>query len=200
MESNTIWQEATMLNEQQIGVREDTQPPDDELAVGALHDPAQYATLYRRYVRRVYRYFYGRVGSAGEAEDLTSQLFLEVLKSLPRYRPQGKFAPWLFTLARRRAADFHRSQAAALPLELAGELTCAEDPLEDVLRTERLTRLSELYAQLDEERQELIRLRYGAGLTYRQVGQVLGRSEGAVTMALRRTLHWFQENWEVQDE
>jgi RNA polymerase sigma-70 factor (ECF subfamily) len=198
METNTTWQEASMLKEGQIELREDAQPPDDELALGATHDPAQYAMLYRRYVRRVYRYFYGRVGSAGEAEDLTSQLFLEVLKALPRYRPQGKFAPWLFTLARRRAADFHRS-APALPLELAGELSAPGDPLEEVIQAERLSRLSELYAQLDEERQELIRLRYGAGLTYHQVGQVLGRSEGAVTMALHRTLHWFQENWEVQD-
>ena len=200
METNTYWQETSMLKEQQIGVCEDDQPPDDELAVGALHSPAQYALLYRRYVKRVYRYFYGRVGSAGEAEDLTSQLFLEVLKVLPRYRPQGKFAPWLFTLARRRAADFHRSGTVALPLELADELTSAEDPLEAVIQAERLSRLSELYGRLDEERQELIRLRYGAGLTYRQVGQVVGRSEAAVTMALHRTLRWFQENWEVQDE
>jgi RNA polymerase sigma-70 factor, ECF subfamily len=200
METNTYWQETSMLDKQQIGVREDNQPPDDELAVGALRNPAQYALLYQRYVRRVYRYFYGRVGSAAEAEDLTSQLFLEVLKALPRYHPQGKFAPWLFTLARRRAADFHRSGPTALPLELAGELSSPEDPLEAVIQTERLSRLGELYGQLDEERQELIRLRYGAGLTYRQVGQVLGRSEAAVTMALHRTLRWFQENWEVQDE
>ena len=160
METNTIWQKTTMLDEKPIELREGVQPADDDLAVGALRDPTQFATLYRRYVRRVYRYFYGRMGNAGEAEDLTSQLFLEVLKALPRYRPQGKFAPWLFTLARRRAADFHRSRPAALPLELAGEISSAEDPLEDVIQAERLARLSDLYGKLDEERQELIRLRY----------------------------------------
>lgn len=200
METNTTWQETTMLDEKPIELREGVQPADDELAVGALRDPTQFATLYRRYVRQVYRYFYGRVGNAGEAEDLTSQLFLEVLKALPHYRPQGKFAPWLFTLARRRAADFHRSQPAALPLELASELISGDNPLEAVIQGERLARLGELYGQLDEERQELVRLRYGAGLTYRQIGQVFGRSEAAVTMTLHRTLHWFQENWEVQDE
>lgn len=200
METNTIWQKTTMLDEKLIELRESEQPADDDLAVGALRDPTQFAMLYRRYVRRVYRYFYGRVGNAGEAEDLTSQLFLDVLKVLPRYRPQGKFAPWLFTLARRRVIDFHRSQTAALPLDLVDEISSADDPLEDVIQTERLARLSDLYGQLDEDRQELIRLRYGAGLTFRQVGEVVGRSEAAVTMALHRTLQWFQENWEVQDE
>jgi RNA polymerase sigma factor (sigma-70 family) len=69
-----------------------------------------------------------------------------------------------------------------------------------VLQAEQRSRLGQLFARLDEERQELIRLRYGAGLTHRQVGEVLGRSEAAVAMALHRTLHWFQQNWEAQDE
>ena len=200
METNVYWQDTSMLNEHQIEAREDDRPPDDELAVGALRDPAQYALLYRRYVRRVYRYFYGRVGCADDAEDLTSQLFLEVLKAPPRSRPQGKFAPWLFTLARRRASDFHRSQSPAFPLDWIKEMASGEDPLESTIQAERISRLSGLYRQLDEERQELIRLRFGAGLTHRQVGEVLGRTEAAVTMAMHRVLHWFHENWEVQDE
>jgi len=179
----------------------------DELAAAAVSDPAAFARLYRRYVGRVYRYFYGRTGCAADAEDLTAQLFLDVLKALPRYRPQGTFPAWLFTLARRRAADFHRRNHPALPLEWAEALAVGADPGRDpggdplraVLQAEQRTRLGELFARLDEERQELIRLRYGAGLTHRQVGEVLGRSEAAVAMALHRTLHWFQQNWEAQD-
>lgn len=192
----------------------DAQPDDDSLAIAARHDPAQYAQLYRRYVGRVYRYFYGRTGSPADAEDLTAQLFLDVLQALPRYRPQGTFAAWLFTLARRRAADYHRSRPAALPLEWAEALTGdsdvlagssaalagGSDVLGEVIRAERLRRLAELFNRLDEDRQDLIRLRYGAGLTHRQVGKILGKSEAAVAMALHRTLHWFQENWEAQDE
>ncbi len=183
-----------MQNSTRAEALEDERADDDELARSALRDPAQYAALYRRYVSRVYRYFYGRVGHAGDAEDLTAQLFLEVLQALPRYRPQGAFAAWLFTLVRRRAADFHRKPRPALPLEWAEEMIGSSDPLGEVIQAERLARLSELYARLDGDRQELIRLHYGAGLTYKQVGQVLGRSEAAITMALQRTLQWFQKN------
>ncbi len=173
---------------------------DDNLARAALCDPAQYAVLYRRYVDRVYRYFYGRSGNAGDAEDLTAQLFMDVLQALPRYRPQGTFAAWLFTLVRRRAIDFHRKQRPVLPLEWAESMATGGDPLGSVIQAEQLARLSELYTQLDEDRQELIRLHYAARLSHRQVGQVLGRSEAAVAMALHRTLQWFQKNWETQDE
>jgi RNA polymerase sigma-70 factor, ECF subfamily len=200
METNTIWQGTTMLNQQSGDPPGCGQPSDDELTRSALCDPAQYALLYRRYVGRVYRYFYGRVGNTRDAEDLTAQLFLGLLQALPHYHPQGAFAAWLFTLARRRAADFHRAQRPSLPLEWAEEITTGGDPLGAVIEAERLARLGELYAQLEEDRQELIRLRYAARLTHRQVGQVLGRSEAAVAMALHRTLQWFQQNWEAQDE
>jgi DNA-directed RNA polymerase specialized sigma24 family protein len=92
-------------------IHDSTQEVDDDALVQAIRsDPAQFAVLYRRYALPVYRYLYGRVGNAKDAEDLTSQVFLEVLESLPRYRSQGSFAAWLFTLARRRAIDLHRRQ------------------------------------------------------------------------------------------
>jgi RNA polymerase sigma-70 factor (ECF subfamily) len=201
METKTLWQGISMRNQPRVEAPESEQPPDDELARAALCDPAQFAALYRRYVERVYRYFYGRTGSPGDAEDLTAQLFLEVLQALPRYRPQGAFAAWLFTLVRRRAIDFHRKQRPALPLEWAEEFAFSgSDPLGSVIQAEQVSRLGELYARLDDDRQELIRLRYAAGLTHKQVGQVLGRSEAAVAMALHRTLQWFQKNWEACDE
>ncbi len=200
MENNTILQGTSMRNPPRVDAPTCEPPADDDLARAAVRDPAQFALLYRRYVGRVYRYFYGRTGSVGDAEDLTAQLFLEVLQALPKYRPQGSFPAWLFTLARRRAIDFRRKQRPAVPLEWAEELKSASDPLGDAIQAERLARLGALYARLDEERQELIRLTYAAGLTHRQVGQVLGHSEAAVTMALRRTLQWFQQNWEAQHE
>lgn len=177
------------------------EPSDDGLVRAALSSPAQFAVLYRRYVERVYRYFYGRTGSAQDAQDLTTQLFLDVLGSLPRYRPQGNFAAWLFTLARRRAADYHRTRRPEVPLEWVEDSLHGEhDPLGAVIHSEQRDRLAELFARLDDERQELLRLRYAAGLTHRQIGAVLGKSEAAVAMALHRTLQWFQQNWEEDHE
>jgi RNA polymerase sigma-70 factor (ECF subfamily) len=77
----------------------DPEPPaaddgaDDSLIVRAARsDPAAFAPLYRRYVTRVYRYIYSRVGNNADAEDLTAQVFLAALEGLQRYHEQGNFA------------------------------------------------------------------------------------------------------------
>ena len=150
METDTIWQRTFMSKQPMADVPESEQPADDDLARSALIDPVQFAFLYRRYVTRVYRYFYGRVGNAGDAEDLTAQLFLELVTDLPRYHPQGTFTAWLFTLVRRRAVDFHRKQRPILSLELAEVVASDVDTLGTVIQTERLARLAD-WASIETE-------------------------------------------------
>ncbi len=174
---------------------------DDTLVLAARRDPTCFAALYRRYANRVYRYLYGKVGNQAEAEDLTSQVFLEALKALPRYRPQGAIAAWLFTLARRRAIDLHRQDRGQLPVEWLEETAGAEpELLSQTIRAEDLRHLSLLYNRLSEEKQELIRLRYAAGLSYNEIGRILGSSQAAAGMAIHRTLQWFKEHWEDEYE
>jgi RNA polymerase sigma-70 factor (ECF subfamily) len=174
---------------------------EDALVQKALSDPAAFAALYRRYAAGVYRYLFGRVGNLQDAEDLTTQVFLEVLESLPRYRPEGKFAAWLFTIALHRRVDHHRRDRGHVPLDWVDDLiTLGNDGSAGLVQRESLERLASLFNQLDEDKQELIRLRYAAGLTYRQIAQVLGRSEAAIGMALHRLIHWFNDHWEDQDE
>ncbi len=174
---------------------------DDAVVLAARQDPTCFTALYRRYASRVFRYLYGKVGNQAEAEDLTSQVFLEALKALPRYRPQGAFAAWLFTLARRRAIDRHRQDRGELPVDWLEETAGAEpEPLLQAIRQEDLRRLIYLYTQLGEEKQELIRLRYAAGLSYNEIGRILGTSQAATGMALHRTLQWFKDHWEDKNE
>jgi RNA polymerase sigma-70 factor (ECF subfamily) len=194
METNTFLDGAPMHT---AAVPKIDEPDDDQLVASTRQDPAQFACLYRRYAARVYRYFYGRTGATADAEDLTAQLFLDVLSALPGYRPRGSFAAWLFTLARRRAADHFRRQRSSLPLDWAPDIPAAgPDPLGEVQQRENRVRLAQLFARLEPDKQELVRLRYAAGLSHRQIGQVLGRSEAAVAMAMHRIVQWFQQNWE----
>lgn len=175
----------------------ETAETDEALVRLAQQDRAAFTPLYRRYAARVYRYTYSRVGSTAEAEDLTSQVFADALASLPRYRARSRFAGWLFTLAYRRCADFHRKPPTdALPDQIAS--SPEGDPAEQVLRRETLYRLEELLAVLPEAERELLRLRYAAGLSHREIADVLGRSEAAVKMAHSRLLHQLKLHWEVE--
>lgn len=173
------------------------QASDAELVATARRDPKAFAALYRRYVTPVYRYLYHRVSSYQEAEDLTSQVFTAVLESLDRYREQGDFPAWLFTIARRTVIAHYRRQDPQIALEeVHPDPSQDGDPLDGLLQDERLAQLGGLLAGLNEEQRELLNLRFSAGLTYRQIAQVLGSSEGAVKMAVHRLLRQLENDWD----
>jgi RNA polymerase sigma-70 factor (ECF subfamily) len=174
---------------------------DAVLVRAAQRDPAAFAALYRRHVTPIYRYLYSRVGSAADAEDLTAQTFVAALEGLPGYHERGNFASWLFTIAHNKAADHHRQRHPHLPLDEALDSPRqGENPLTSIMREEALQRLSALIAQLEEDKQELLRLRFAGGLTYAQVAQVVGSNEGAVKMAVHRLLNRLEAEWEETDE
>ncbi|PKN92907.1 MAG: RNA polymerase subunit sigma-24 [Chloroflexi bacterium HGW-Chloroflexi-6] len=161
-------------------------------------DPDSFAALYRQYLPAVYRYLYHRVGNVAEAEDLSAQTFTEALDGLMqgRFQPGGSFPAWLFTIARRRAADFYRQRPTA-PLE---EHPDPEPGLLAVLEArEDLRRLKTLLAQLDEEKQELLRLRFSAGLGFAEIALLEGKNEAAVKMSVYRALDWLREHWDAEN-
>ncbi len=161
---------------------------DAQLIEAAQRDPASIAPLYRRYVTPIYRYLYSRVGNVQDAEDLTSQVFLEALRGLPHYHHRGNFAGWLFTITRRRASNHYRHQPVLFDLDDAFLASDEADPLSQVIHNADLEQLRGLIARLEDGDQELLRLRYAAGLTFSQMAATLGKREGAVKMAMQRLL------------
>ena len=165
------------------------------LVAAAQKSPQDFFRLYDRYARSVFRYLCSRVGSAEDAEDLTAQTFLEALEALPRYREKGCFAAWLFSIARRKAADFFRHRSY-IPLEDAETLPGSTDVPGEVARKDEVERLRGLIAKLSEEEQEWVRLHFTAGLTFRELSVVIGKSEEATKKAVYRLLDRLQSQME----
>ena len=169
---------------------------DAALVEAAHRDPAAFTALYRRYVTPVYRYLYKWVGNPAEAEDLTSQVFIDVLEGLIHYQEQGHFAAWLFTIARRKTIAAHRRRRPNLSLDEIEDMpTLTEEPFECVVKSEQRDRMAAIFARLNEDQRELLRLRFTAGLRYADIGVVLGRSEASVKMAIYRILRQMIEKW-----
>jgi RNA polymerase sigma-70 factor (ECF subfamily) len=166
------------------------------LVEAARHDPAAFSRLYHRYVSLVYRYLYKLAENQTEAEDLTSQVFTEAMEGLARYQERGNFIAWLFTIARRKVIAARRHQRPTLQLDEVDELPGpAEDPLERVIRSEQIDQMAALFARLKDDQRELLYLRFTAGLSYAEIGAVLGRSQAATKMAVYRLLHQMNKNW-----
>ncbi len=167
-----------------------------ELVASAQRNPTAFRSLYEQYARPVYRYLYSKVGNQADAEDLTSQVFLKALEDLGKFRNQGGFRAWLFTIAYSQAMDYYRKRRAELPLDELNLASHEPDPLATTLCQEQIRRMRERIAALPEEEQELIRLRFVAGLRYAEIGEVLKRSEAAVKKALYRLLARLGEQME----
>jgi RNA polymerase sigma-70 factor, ECF subfamily len=188
-----------------------TLEPGDEIAAlveKARANPAAFAAVYDRFLKPVYRYLYRRTGSRPDAEDLTAQTFLAALEALPRYREQGHFAAWLFAIARSKLGDhwranYWRAGRRQLPLDTldgVAEQAADADLFGAVVRGEQSGRLAGLLRALSENEQELIRLRYVAGLPFGEIAALLGKNEDAAKKSLYRLLARLQNQLETAHE
>lgn len=174
---------------------------EDALVLAAQRSPRAFDPLYSRYVDRVYRYLYSRLGSRQDAQDLTSQVFLAALEGLPRYRPQGHFAAWLFSIARHKAADHFRRRGSEIPLDPALEMAAADDdPATGALRAEARQALRAQIGRLTADEQELLRLRFVSELSFAEMARLLGGKEEAVKKRVYRLLARLEDQLEASHD
>jgi len=183
-----------------------TQTLDEPALVRRAQTDAQaFGALYDRYVQRVYRYCFYRTNHAPDAEDLTAQIFLAALEGLPRYRQDGHFAGWLFSIARKKVADYHRRTPHTQVSLDASKDASALPPLHadlsvDVEKSQRRERLLKLIQALAEEERDLIHLRYVAELSFAEIARTLRKNEEAVKKTLYRLLARLKQQLEADHE
>ncbi len=173
---------------------------DEQLIRAAQADPQAFDALYRRYVERIYTYLYSFTYNARDAEDMTAQTFLSAWKGLRHYREKGTFAAWLFRIARNKARDLHRQKHTHITLDDIGDLPAELDTAAGFESEENLRRVITLIGQLDPDQVGLLRLRFGAGLSYAEIGAVLGRSSEAIKMVFHRLVQKLRAEWKAFDE
>jgi RNA polymerase sigma-70 factor (ECF subfamily) len=167
--------------------------PDLPAVLASQRDRAAFEALYRRYVDRVYSYAFYQLGDHHDAEDATERTFLAALRGIRSYRDDGAtFRAWLFRIARNTIANAHRTRSR----QRLEPMTAVEqepqaldaDPAGLAVRAEDARRVRAALAQLHEDRRQVILLRFVDGLSAREAGLVLDRSEGAVRVLLHRAL------------
>ncbi|NMB67684.1 MAG: sigma-70 family RNA polymerase sigma factor [Chloroflexi bacterium] len=159
-----------------------------QIIAAARQDPRVFGELYSLYAQSVFRYLYSRIGSLADAEDATAQTFLAALEQLPKYRHDGYFASWLFSIAHHKAMDHFRKRRKETSLDEADLIPDDTNLFQQVIKTERIATLSKLIRTLPEDEQELIRLRYVADLNFAEIGHMLGHKEDTVKKSLYRLL------------
>lgn len=161
---------------------------DEALVAAAIEDRSRFAALYERYRLPVYRYLRARGADDDDAVELAAVTFERALGSLHNFRPRrGGLAAWPFRIARNAKIDERRRSVRLAPLTDAAAVQAPSTDLEGGLD------LRVLVARLPDSTRDAIALRYGAGLTAREIGTVLGKHPEAVQKLIERGLEALRE-------
>jgi RNA polymerase sigma-70 factor, ECF subfamily len=151
-----------------------------------------FLTLYRALQPRLLRFL--SVRTTDGADDVAAETWLQVVRDIGRFRGDAdEFRAWLFTVARNRAVDAARAAKARPSVAVADVTEIGVSALAPSAETQALERMStevalRLVATLSPEVAEMVALRVIAGLDPAAVGDIVGKSAGAVRVAVHRAL------------
>ena len=167
----------------------------------AQGDQEAFGVLYDRYVGRIYSYIYYRTGNQHDAEDLTARVFFRAMRHVGNYKDRGlPLSAWLYRIAHNLVANWHRdnSRRKEIPLDEIILVRHSGDLPEAVLIDhEEKENLLEVIHRLPADRQQLIILKFVEHLSNAEIGQVMGRSEGAVKSLYHRTLLSLRDDFDL---
>jgi RNA polymerase sigma-70 factor, ECF subfamily len=158
-------------------------------------DRPPFEDLYRDYLGRIYAFVRAQVGSSSDAEDITAQVFMNAYQAYARFEARNTTpAAWLFRIARNATLDHFRAQGRRdrLRRTIEHQPVAEADPASQAEERIQYRSLLARVAQLPERQREAISLRH-SGLSFDEVGKLIGCSEDAAKMLYHRALKALRE-------
>jgi RNA polymerase sigma-70 factor (ECF subfamily) len=158
-------------------------------------DRDAFLKLYDLYLAKVYNRVKSKVPPP-YVEDVTQEVFIAVIRSLPRFEQRSRFSTWLYTIVNRQIADFYRQRNRYADPESISldqvEYTLSEAAYPNEYEAEQALVQKALNA-LPEHYQEIILLRFADGLTFAAIAEERGQTLEAVKSLYRRAIQALRE-------
>lgn len=171
---------------------------DYPCAAKANQDMGACTVFFELYSARIFTYFQYRFADSATAQDLTMQVFENLLRSLPRYdETRAPFPAWLFSIARHVAADWQRRQSLRrfIPWDdIARQPSSDPAPEQVLVDSEERRRLSAALSRLSSRERDLIGLRFTGDMTNRAIAELTGLSENHVAVIIYRALNKLRQS------
>lgn len=165
-------------------------------------EPAAFGELYERHVKRIYNYIYYRTGNHHDAEDLTARVFQRALRHAGRFEDKGvPVSAWLYRIAHNLVANFHRDRSRKPVVPIEDRVLVSESgahPEARAIQSEEVRVLLEHVHRLAPDRQQLLILKFVERLPNAEIGEIMGRTEGAIKSLYHRTLNSLRDEITVE--
>lgn len=157
-------------------------------------DQSAFEQLLDHYQKPVYHQALRLVGNPEDAADVTQEVFIKVWKHLPSFRGESSFSTWLYRLTDNAALDLIRREKkrrgdSSLDDEESALILPADPaptPHQAIEQKELHQAVADGLAQLSEEHRQVLVMREINGLSYEEIGNILGLSPGTVKSRIAR--------------
>ena len=160
--------------------------------------------LFERYHRILFRFFYNYNQNVELSEDLVQNVFVRILKYRHRFKGTGEFKSWMFHIARNVQFDHYRKKrikATDRVEDWEEQLTdSSTDFTQEMIKREEYQRLQKAIQKLPSDKREVLVLSKLQGKKYKEIGELLGCTEGAVKVKVFRALKALKEVYEAIGE
>lgn len=152
-------------------------------------DREAFGKLYDHFAKKIYNYLYYRTYRRALSEDLTSLTFLKALEKLGTFKPdRGTFSAWLYRIAHNALMDHFREKKGQVSLDDVKEIAGKSDVESDAENRLKWQKLEPFLKKMSSRERDIILMRVWDGLSYREIGEVLGSSEASCKMAYSRAV------------
>ena len=153
-------------------------------------DVEKLGLLFEKHNKHLYNFFFRQTGKGQESEDLTQEVFFRILKYRHTYKDDGKFMVWMFKIAYNARNDYYKKYKQHSDIDDVSDTLASSDPLPDKV-TEHRSDVEYLEKALDAlplKKKELILMSRYENMNYKEIGEVLGCTEGTVKVRMYRAI------------
>ena len=179
--------------------------PDNTLMIQVQKgNPSLLGVLFERYHRVLFQFFFNIHSDRSLSEDLVQTVFLRILTYAHSFRGEGEFKQWMFFIARNVSRDqFKKDRQVKKEVIDSWQDQFSEAPTQasNMESQEELHMLRKAMNRLDEEKREILIMSKLKGIRYKQIGEMMGCSEGAVKVKVFRALKSLKQTYtEIEQE
>jgi RNA polymerase sigma-70 factor (ECF subfamily) len=145
-------------------------------------DESAFSALVREHGESVYRTALSMVSDPDLAKDVAQETFLKAYRALPGFRGDAAFRTWILTIAANAARGVLRRSGRRRETDLDSAPPVASEeasPEDDAVMADEASRARAALEQLPEKQRLSIQFRVDQGLSFREIGEIIGSSEGA---------------------
>lgn len=151
----------------------------------------KFGLLIEKYQDSLFTFILYSVKDEGNAKDILQETFIKALKEINKYKEEGKFKAWLWTIARNKVMDFYRKANKIVPLE-EETVKQNDDTSKNALGAIELDHIKSLIENLPPEQKEVILMRQY--LSFKEIAAVLDCPLGTVLARLNRAIKKIQKS------